>query len=158
MIPCTFYKALITSNYLRRANKPEILFVAFLSFDCYLRLGQLMKLNIQYISIGDSPDKTVYLVLKTIKSGTNPSFDIRYELVRVLLLIHIGSFENPKHQEIFQFTGSALKQKIRTIMSNKCELTDARHHITPHSFRRAGSTRNETVCTYVQGNNAVAVQ
>lgn len=175
--PCPHDLALGISYYLLRDNKPDMALGVLLIYDCHLRLGEFLNLKKESVIIQEEPSNIIFLHLSEYKTGRNASVEVRFKLVKVLLQRYLHNM-NPRQTKLVTFTGDSFRERIHAVMANRLHLTDPKFLITPHSLRRGGATRDfqlkrltiqqikdrgrwerdDTIYSYVQPANSVAVQ
>lgn len=114
-----------------------------LSFDCYLRLGELLNLqyrdiyDMKYPRFGEEPSDRMYLRLRHTKTGDDQGVEVESSDVKHLLRVamtrpHYGT------DSIFQFSSSMIRKLIR----RACVANGIDVPFVPHSLRHGGATRD----------------
>jgi hypothetical protein len=120
-----------------------------LSFDCYLRVGELTRL--QYADVVQSRDPRVgsshrgimALRLAVTKTGQNQWVDLGRSEVAEVLMDHLKAYPFMPSSLIFPFSPAAYRLLIREVASS---VGLGNIPYVPHSFRHGGAT-----CDYMRG-------
>ena len=123
-------------------NKKFPLAVAIiLSFDCYLRIGEVLKLVKDDIAFSDDPRlgvvtqlDRVHINIRAAKTGVLQGVEVRNPHVKQLIRVWHSSCTGPK---LFSFSEST----YRKWFSRGCNVLGVTHY-TPHSLRHGGATKD----------------
>lgn len=113
-----------------------------LSFDCYLRIGEMIKLLKDDIAFAGDPrlgylsssSDRVHINIRAAKTGILQGVEVRDPQVKHLVRVWCDSCPGPK---LFPFSEST----YRKWFTRGCEALCVAHY-TPHSLRHGGATRD----------------
>ena len=114
-----------------------------LSFDCYLRPGELMGLRYEDIAIGDDPrlgledSDRVHIRLKHTKTGDEKGVEVRHPEIKVLAQI-LKFLSRKRGQRLLPFSDSTYRRRFKQATTALALSSE----YTPHSLRHGGATRD----------------
>ena len=115
-----------------------------LSFDCYLRVGEMCGLTGS--DVADAGDKrrgshhtTMELRLRKTKTGTNKSVTVRNVAVIALMRKLLGSVPAAADSRLFPFSASTFRRHFK----RACADLGLAKDIVPHSLRHGGATHDD---------------
>lgn len=138
--PLTWELACLIAVRLALDHQFTLAIGTLLSFDCFLRVGELVGLLREDVADAQDPriGRTSFemtLRLRRTKTGPNQWVTVRDNSVRVLLR-KLVSATPPRHR-IFPFTASVFRSRFKAACAALC----LSHEYVPHSLRHGGATR-----------------
>ncbi|MEM7281756.1 MAG: site-specific integrase [Pseudomonadota bacterium] len=138
--PCPHDVALRIAYFLRCEERYAMSLAVLLSFDCHLRVSECLRLKRSDVVFMPPPSQRVILVLGRCKGGTNQSVEVRFSLVRELLLRQWDPL--PPSGKLFAFNADSFRKEIHAVFNTHIASPDSTWKITPHSLRHGGATRD----------------
>lgn len=112
-----------------------------LSFECYLRVGELCNLRICDIGVPTNNVKMI-IGLSNTKTGPNQSVIVRDPLVTALLLLLLKNKNHNSREKLFPFTCD----HFRNLLKSGCNILGlGDYNFTPHCLRHGGCTHDYVV-------------
>ena len=131
-----------------RSGSPDEGVAALLSFDCYLRIGELTRLQHCDVVMPNDPrvgaaHTSMALRLADTKTGLNQWVSIQHSAVTSVFLHYLHSRAFAPADRVFAFTPARFRGHIRRVC---VALGLGSIPYVPHSFRHGGAT-----CDYLRG-------
>ena len=128
--------SLIKGNYIYYAIG------VLLSFECYLRIGELC--NIRICDIGKPTDTMKMIVgLSNTKTGPNQSVIIRCPFITSLILLLLQNKNENSKAKLFPFKNT---DDFRHMFQSGCHILGLdRYHFSPHCLRHGGCTHDYVI-------------
>ena len=131
--------SLIKGNYIYHAIG------VLLSFECYLRIGELC--NIRICDIGKPTDTMKMIIgLSNTKTGPNQSVIVRCPFITSLILLLLENKNENSKAKLFPFRNTDV---FRTVFQSGCSVLGLdRYHFSPHCLRHGGCTHDYVINQY----------
>lgn len=115
-----------------------------LSFDCYLRVGELTRIRYKDVLLPQDPrvglaHTAMAVRLAHTKTGPNQSVSISRQAVADTLLTYLQSYPFLAKDFVFPFTPASFRHLITQVAAS-CGLSHIPY--VPHSFRHGGATHD----------------
>jgi integrase len=113
-----------------------------LSFDCYLRVGELLALEYEDFAVGTDPrlgqsdSSMVHLHLRRTKTGPNKGVSMVNNQVKVLVLLLLQRIK--PHHRVFAYSDSTYRRWLH----KACNALQLSNEYTPHSLRHGAATHD----------------
>ena len=130
--------SLIKANYIHSAIG------VLLSFECYLRIGELCALRICDIGL-PTVSTNMIIGLTQTKTGPNQSVIVRCSFITsliLLLLLSISTQLQTSQEKLFSFSEISYRRDFAsacTVLGLSC------YHFTPHCLRHGGATHDHVI-------------
>lgn len=147
--PITWEITVVFSATLAKWGYHPQAIACLLAFDCYLRIGELTRLQYSDVVMPNDPRtgsafKSMALRLAITKTGPNQWVSLRNDQVKNALLTYLRSYPFLSTSPIFPFSPNNFRYLLREVAS-----AVGLGHVpyVPHSFRHGGAT-----CDFLRGN------
>ena len=140
--PITYELTVVFAATMSKWGRHAEAVATLLSFDCFLRVGELTRLTFHDVVMPNDPrlgsgDYRMAVRLAKAKTGLNQSVSLSNKLIESVLHSYLLSRPFLEHDRIFPFTPSSFRTLIRQVAVS--------HGLggipyVPHSFRHGGAT------------------
>lgn len=140
--PLPWTIAIAIAVWLAQHNKPQMSIAIVLSFDCYLRSGELINLKREDIAdgldsrLGLRDANRMHLHLRQTKTDKNQGVEVKDR--QVMNLVRTLIFSTPVNEKLFPFS----KSTYRRWFHRACDALRLSPDYVPHSLRHGGATRD----------------
>lgn len=140
--PMPWPVAVAMAMWLSFRGRGAIAIGILLSFDCYLRIGELLQLVTTDIAFGRDPrlglddDTRVHIHLRRTKTGNNKGVEVRNHQIKLLLLTLWQRVTT--NGRLFDYHTSTYRRWFNAARDALCLSTD----YTPHCLRHGGATHD----------------
>lgn len=119
-----------------------------LAFDCYLRVGELTRIDYKDIVMPNDPrvgaaHRGMAVRLAKTKTGNNQWVSLQKPEVAQVLLHYLRTFPFMEHERVFPFTPASFRKLLHQVAAS---LGLGHIPYVPHSFRHGGAT-----CDFLKG-------
>ena len=140
--PLTWELTLVIACTIARSGHHAAAVAMLVGFDCYLRVGELLRLRRRDIVMPNdarmgSADRSMAVCLGQTKTGRNQDVPLQNPDIMAVLCLWMRSLP-PSHGNPLVFDLSAAK--LRRLMHEACISLGVRGHYVPHSLRHGGAT------------------